>query len=124
MNDDDAESFGIVDVAKAPLLAVEHDAALVRAVGIDAAQHLHQRGLAGAVFADQRVDLPRLHGEIHVAQGLDSGEALADPAHLDNCRHRAIYPLCSAHSRVRGNPGQQATEFAALDPRFRGDERR
>ena len=31
---------------------------------------------------------------------------------------------CSAHSRARGNPGQQAPEFAALDPRVRGDERR
>ena len=31
---------------------------------------------------------------------------------------------CSAHSRARGNPGHQAPEFATLDPRFRGDERR
>src|ERR1700716_1059146 len=30
----------------------------------------------------------------------------------------------SAHSRARGNPGQQAPESATLDPRFRGDERR
>ncbi len=30
---------------------------------------------------------------------------------------------CSAHSRARGNPEQQALEFAPLGPRFRGDER-
>src|SRR4051794_1530883 len=30
----------------------------------------------------------------------------------------------AAHSRASGNPGQQALEFAALGPRFRGDERR
>ena len=95
MDDDDAERLGIVDVAKAPLLAVEDDAAFIVAVGIDAAQNLHQRRLAGAVLADQRMDLPRLHREVDVAQGLDAGKALAHAAHFENCGHRAITSIVS-----------------------------
>src|SRR4030095_14221086 len=88
--DDDAERFGIIDVAKAPLLTVEENAAFIVAVGIDAAQNLHQGRLAGAVLADQRMDLPRLHREVHVAQGLDAGKALAYAAHFKNCGLRVL----------------------------------
>ena len=90
VDDDDAERFGIVDVAKTPLLAVEDDRPFIAAMGIDAAQHLHQRRLAGAVLADQCVDLACLHGEIDVAQRLHARKALADAAHLQHCRHRIM----------------------------------
>ena len=88
VNDDDPERLGIVDIAKAPLLAVEGDRALIAAVGIDPAQHLHQRRLAGAVFAHQRVNLAGLDGEIDVAQRLHACKALADTAHLEHGGHR------------------------------------
>jgi hypothetical protein len=42
MDNDDTQRLGIIDVAKAPLLAVEDDAAFVVAEGIDAAENLHQ----------------------------------------------------------------------------------
>src|SRR5437879_11802997 len=90
VDDDDAERLGIIDVAKAPLLAAEDGAALVIAVWIDAAENLHQGRLAGAVLADQRMDLPRLHREVDVAQGLNAGKTLAYAAHFENCGHRAI----------------------------------
>src|SRR6266404_6126373 len=85
MDDDDAERLGIVDVAEVPLLAVIDDAAVVVAVGIDAAQHLHQRRLAGAVLAHQGMDLALPDGEIDVVQRLHAGEGFADTAHFEQC---------------------------------------
>src|SRR5215216_6319186 len=101
MDDDDAERLGIVDVAKAPLLAVEDDAALIVAMRIDAAENLHQGRLAGAVLADQRMDLARLDREVDVAQGLNAGKTLAYAAHFENCGHRAITSIiCVSSCRI------------------------
>ena len=88
VNDDDPERLGIVDIAKAPLLAVEGDRPLIAAERIDAAEHFHQRRLAGAVFTDQRVNLAGLDGEIDVTQRRHACKALADAAHLEHGRHR------------------------------------
>ena len=61
--------------------AVEKHAAAVGAM--DAHQDLHQRRLAGAVLAEQRVDLARQQVEIDPAEHLRLAEALDDPAHRD-----------------------------------------
>ena len=53
--------LAVGDVAEAALLALVMDLAVIGAVRIDAAQHLHQRRFAGAVLADQRVDLAGAH---------------------------------------------------------------
>ena len=90
VDDDDPERLDVVDVAKAPLLAIEDDRPLIAAVGVDAAQHLHQRRLAGAVLAHQGMDLAGVHGEIDVAQRLHACKALADAAHFKHCRHRIL----------------------------------
>src|SRR6185436_14797883 len=51
----------------------------VAAVGrVDAGENIEQRGLAGAVRADQAVDLALADGEGHVAQRLHAAEALGD----------------------------------------------
>ena len=63
------------DRAEAALLALVDDLALVGAVRIDPAQHLHQRRFAGAVFAADRVDLAGLHDEVDVAQRLHARES-------------------------------------------------
>ena len=57
VDDDDAELLAVGDALEAALLALVIDLARIGAVRIDAAQNLHQRRLAGAVLADQRVDL-------------------------------------------------------------------
>ncbi|MNH09872.1 hypothetical protein D3C79_693330 [compost metagenome] len=58
--------------------AIEFDAP---AVGlIDAGEGLDQGGLAGAVLAEQRHDLPPSQGEVHLMQGTHPGKGLADPA--------------------------------------------
>ena len=65
-------------------LALEdHLAAIAR---IDACQDLHQGGFAGAVLADQHVDLAPAHVEVHVGERQHAGEALGDPAHLQEER--------------------------------------
>ncbi len=45
---------------------------------VDAGQHAHQRGLAGAVFADQRVDLTGADVERDVVQRTHAGKGLLD----------------------------------------------
>ena len=57
------------------------------AVGhVDAGQDLHERGLAGTVLADQRVDLAGQDVHAHVGEGMDAREALLDGAHLQDGR--------------------------------------
>ena len=63
------------------LLAVDRDGALVRP--LHAVEDLHQRRLAGAVLADDRVDRAASHGDVDVVVGDDAGEALGDAAQLD-----------------------------------------
>ena len=113
MNDDDAERLGIVDVAEVPLLAVIDDAAVIAAVRIDAAQHLHQGRLAGAVLAHQGMDLALPDGEIDVVQRLHAGEGFADAAHFEQCGH-------SGFRRQAGRAGRFAkTRSRPLHWRFR-----
>jgi len=47
---------------------------------VDPADALDQRGLAGAVVADQRGHLAGVRGEVHVTQNLYGTEALVDAA--------------------------------------------
>ena len=65
-------------------LAVEQDLALVR--GEQPVQDVHERALAGAVLAEQGVDLARLDGQVDAVVGDDAGEALGDAAHLEGGR--------------------------------------
>ena len=87
MNDDDAERLGIIDIAEVPLLAVIDDAAAIAAGWINAAQHLHQGRLAGAVLAHQGMDLALPNGEIDVVQRLHAREGFADTAHFEQVGH-------------------------------------
>jgi hypothetical protein len=51
---------------------------------VDARQHLHQRGLAGAVLADHGVDLAGAHAQVHVLQRGHAVKALRDAAHVED----------------------------------------
>ena len=63
-------------------LAVDQDLALVRVV--EPVQDVHQRRLAGAVLAEQRVHLAAPEIEVDVVVGDDAGKALGDPAKLED----------------------------------------
>ena len=73
--------------------AMKHDLAPVHedraGVGpVHAGQHFHERALAGAVLADQRVDLAFGHREIDAAQRLHRAELLGDAPQFNHCRER------------------------------------
>ena len=62
-------------------LAVDQHLALARRV--HAVEDLHQRRLAGAVLAEQGVDLAGPHVEVDVVVGHEVAEALRDAAGLE-----------------------------------------
>ena len=60
-------------------LAPDQDLALVGL--LQAVEHLHQGGLAGAVLADQRMHLALAHLEVDLVVGHDAGVAAGHPRH-------------------------------------------
>ncbi len=79
---DDADVPAPVRVQRLP---VEPEMAGVRCER--AGEQLHQRRLAGAVLADQRQDLVVPQLQVHVAERLHAGEALADAVGFEEARH-------------------------------------
>ena len=66
-------------------LAINGDGAGVRA--IRAAENFHQRALARAILADERVDFAGLHGEGDIFQRARGSESLLHAGHLETGRH-------------------------------------
>ena len=77
---------------------LDHDLALVGVV--EPVEDVHQRRLAGAVLAEQRVDLALEQVEADVVVGDDPREALRDVPHLENL----------------GPPGHCAGSYAGIRP--------
>ena len=80
MNDADAERLRLARARTVDRLAVEEDFAGIRL--IDAGEDLHQRRLAGAVLAHQRMHFAAIEIESRAAQRMHAGKALLDAAHL------------------------------------------
>src|SRR6266478_9013920 len=59
-----------------------------------AVQDVHQRRLAGAVLADEGVDLARAHRQVDVVVGDHARPRLRDPTHVD----RELFRVLRAHS--------------------------
>ena len=78
---------GIARALEPHRLTVDPDLALVRVVQPE--QDVHQGRFAGAVLAEQGVDLAATNGELDAVVGDDAGESLDDPPHLD-CRRGAV----------------------------------
>ena len=75
----DAQALRVAGVLDGDLLAFPDDLAFV---GLDhAVDDLHQRAFAGAVFAQQRVDLVALDGERDVVVGQAAGILLGHAGH-------------------------------------------
>ena len=90
-----------IDVAA---LAVDGDFALVRHV--QAGQDIHQRGLAGAVFTQQGVDLAGLQVEVNVIVGEHRAETFHDAGHFDD-GHGAILARSLAFADAEQTPGNR-----------------
>ena len=89
VDDHDPGGFAVPDVLERDGLSLEDDLAVVGAVRVDAAEHLHQRRLARAVLSADGVDLTAVDGQGDVRQRLDAGELLGDGPHLqDRFVHR------------------------------------
>src|SRR5262249_47413533 len=84
MNDSDTLPLGVNRRAQTRRLATEEDLPFVRRV--DAADDLDQRGFAGAVFSQQRVNLAWPERDRDVSQGHNAGKALGDSTELDERR--------------------------------------
>ncbi len=76
----DARLDGIARGAQIDGLTVDPNRALFGPV--EAGQHVHQRALAGAILAQQGVDLAGAHVEIDVVVGHDARESFGDALHL------------------------------------------
>src|SRR5574341_851985 len=96
-------------------LAVEHDAA--RVAPLDAGDAVEERGLAGAVRADEAVDSPGLEAEGDPVHRGDTAEVLREAVDLEDRRRQQIvlgsrYLTWSRPSTPRGMSSTTATMIA------------
>ena len=95
-----------------------------------AIEYFHKRRLAGAVFAEKRVDLARMHGEVDAVVRDEAAKALDDAARLQkdiSARHVRSFPkqgrptLGPAAGSVNpesGPPARQPARGSAGDRRY------
>ena len=101
--------------AEVDRLPVQQDLAAVAPV--EPVQDVHQRGLAGAVLAEQCVHLAAADVEADVVIGDDAREDLADPSHLEHDLGRSHAPILNAEY---GKGGHEARPFRQTASRPRG----
>ncbi len=104
---DDADAQRLRAARAADLGRLAGDLDHARVARMDAGQHLHQRGLARAVLAHERMDLAGTQIEVDLVQRLDAGEALAQAAEGDERvhlrrAHRNAARCRAAPARARG----------------------
>ena len=92
MDHADAQIERILGGGDGHRLAVDVDLALIGE--IDAGKHIHQRGLAAAVFAQQRQDLALAQFQIHGVVGHDLSKALCHVFHFNRiCSFQGSHPF-------------------------------
>ena len=100
----DARLAGLDGVVEDHLLAVHVDLPLLRSV--NAGEHLDQGGLAGAILADQAVDLSRPDANRHIFQCDDTRKTFGNVLQFDNVLTHGItsflFPDFSGSRRLRG----------------------
>ena len=91
---DDSEAVCCLRVRDPLNRTVDRDLAFVRLD--DASEKLHERRLASAVLADERMHGAAVDRETHLRDGLDAAVALAELPKLDEWRrlggHQRVYP--------------------------------
>ncbi|BCB85299.1 hypothetical protein Psuf_026120 [Phytohabitans suffuscus] len=101
MDHADARVDRVAGAADLHRLVVDQDLALV---GLEqAVEDVHERRLAGAVFAQEGVDLPWLHRQVDVVVGDQVTEPLGDAAQLEFQRNLRVRVVTRAPP-VRGTP--------------------
>ena len=82
VNDDDARLLRLLGTMEFDFLAFIGDGSGI--LGVDAREHLHQRGLAGAVLAHQRMHFALANLQIDVIQRVHAREGFVNPFHRQN----------------------------------------
>ena len=82
MHHGDAGRVRIARRAEMGFLPVEHEAA--REFRMHAGDDLHQRAFAGAVFADETMDLAGVQREVDTAKRLDAAEGFRDASQFED----------------------------------------
>src|SRR5215213_2352286 len=72
----------LADAMKLTHLAVDQNLTVITTVSINTAEHLHQRGLTGAIFADQRVELAGPEIQSDTIESPNTREGFHDTPHL------------------------------------------
>ena len=101
VDDDDAQGLAVLLGFKLAQLALVVDLAGVAPGGVGARKHVHQGGFARSVLADQGVDFPGLHPQIHVIQGFDAGKFLGDGLHFQNNVSQGVFLLSMVCLKIR-----------------------
>src|SRR6476469_8889196 len=119
VDDLDAQGGDVARAVDLDVLALEAVVAAVAAV--DAGDDLDQRGLPGAVVADQGRDLSGVDGEVDVVQDMHHAEALVDSAQLEQ-RFHGPTPidrnlLCESRGATPGpvRPGRRSAKGGSVD---------
>ena len=119
----DALHHGVMRRGHVRRLALQKHLALEAARGMNhghAKQHVHQRALSGAVFAQQRMDFARTHRQRNVAQDSVLAIALGDVFHFQYILGAQV-DRTSLQIRRRGPPrgegGPHLTDFCTNDYR-------
>ena len=94
VDDGDARPFGVADAGEADGGAVDQDLAGVG--GLDAGEDLHQRRLAGAVLAHERVHLAGAEVEVDAVERGHPGEMLGDAPGAKQIRAADV--RCAGHA--------------------------
>ncbi|MNC42983.1 hypothetical protein D3C75_918200 [compost metagenome] len=82
VDDADPLILGVARSLEVDRLTAVADAARIGL--IDAGQHLHQGGFAGAIFTEQGHHLARIDSQARFVEGAHTGESLDDPGELEN----------------------------------------
>ena len=96
MDNDNTNALAVLDVAETAQLALVVNFTFIGSVGINAAEHVHQRGFARAVFAAQSVDFLFSHLDVYLIQRLYAGKLLGDIFHLKDdivLQFQILFPL-------------------------------
>ena len=87
----DAPVGGVARTGERHSLAIDLYRARIRLV--DPSQDAHQRGLAGAIFADKRLDLSRPAFQRHAPERLHARKGLDDAVHLERYGHATHHAI-------------------------------
>ena len=93
MDDGQPRAFGVRDRPETARVAIHPQLAGERSSGIASAENLEQRGFAGAVLADERMNLTGRDREVDTVECAYAGELLADAPHLEQRRSRSGHRL-------------------------------